>query len=50
MIGHWVQYSRALVSTYRSTSFPQVTQAISPDAYSGKASHIGILEVDDLCK
>ena len=50
MIGHQVQYSCALAGTYRSTSVPQVIQAISPVAYSGEANHEGTLEVDDLCK
>ena len=50
MIGQQVLYSHALANTYRSTSIPQVIQAISPVMYSGEANHEGTLEVDDLCK
>ena len=50
MIGHWVQYSHALVGTYRSASVLQVIQAILPGAYSGERNYVNTLEVDDLYK
>ena len=50
MIEHWVQCSRTLTSTHRSTSVPQVIQAISLITYLGEANYEGTLEVDVLCK
>ena len=49
MIGHQVQYSHTLAGTYRSTSVPQVIQAISTVAYSGDTYYKGALGVDELC-